>query len=257
MFTVLVALTLPFSGFNGYSAVLRSNYKKETDLSAYIFNALLIWVGSVAIVSTVYTLFSGIISKYSGFPESWLFYVVLVSASQFLMNLVLVIWQAKDEPIKYGIFRVLLTLLNIGTAIFLIVSMGLDWKGKIIGQITSFVIFGIIALFILWKRHLINFHVVKKYIKHILRYGLPLIPHVVSGVLLTMMDRIFITNMIGVSATGIYTVGYQIGMIIGVLATSFNKAWVPWLYKQLESEKGQIKRKIVQFTYLYIIGITI
>src|SRR5699024_4292434 len=86
MFTVLVALTIPLTGFNGHSAILRSYYKKKIDLPAYIYNALLILVGSSSIVLVCYWLFGGFISTYSGFPEDWLLYVVLVAVSQFIIN---------------------------------------------------------------------------------------------------------------------------------------------------------------------------
>ncbi|MDZ7692678.1 MAG: polysaccharide biosynthesis C-terminal domain-containing protein [Balneolaceae bacterium] len=70
-----------------------------------------------------------------------------------------------------------------------------------------------------------------------------------------MIDRVFITNMVNISETGIYTVGYQIGMIIGVLAGSFNKAWTPWLFEKLNEGDKAIKKKIVRFTYGYFVVI--
>lgn len=72
-----------------------------------------------------------------------------------------------------------------------------------------------------------------------------------------MTDRLFISNMVGLAATGIYTVGYQIGSIINVLATSFNNAYVPWLYEKLKENNKGTKVKIVKFTYIYFIIISI
>jgi O-antigen/teichoic acid export membrane protein len=51
------------------------------------------------------------------------------------------------------------------------------------------------------------------------------------------------------------TVGFQIGMIIGILADSFNRAWAPWLFNKLNENNPETKLKIVKFTYLYFIGI--
>ena len=57
-----------------------------------------------------------------------------------------------------------------------------------------------------------------------------LIPHAFGGGWkITSINRIFINSMIGVDATGIYTIGYQVGMIIGLLAHSFNLVWSPFL----------------------------
>jgi O-antigen/teichoic acid export membrane protein len=139
---------------------------------------------------------------------------------------------------------------------FLIVGLGYGWEGKILGQIIATVIFFSIGLIILRRYGLIIFKPKKEYIKHALNYGVPLIPHSLSTFLITMIDRVFITNMVGLSETGIYTVGYQIGMIIGVLADSFNKAWTPWLFEKLNEGHEEIKRKIVKFTYSYMFAIT-
>lgn len=59
--------------------------------------------------------------------------------------------------------------------------------------------------------------------------------------------------MVGVADAGVYTVGYQIGAIINLLATAFNRAYSPWLFKKLNQNNGQIKRKIVGYTYLYFL----
>jgi O-antigen/teichoic acid export membrane protein len=57
--------------------------------------------------------------------------------------------------------------------------------------------------------------------------------------------------MVGIADTGLYTVGYQIGAIIGLAGVAFNQAYVPWLFRKLNMNSGQDKIKIVKFTYLY------
>jgi hypothetical protein len=36
-------------------------------------------------------------------------------------------------------------------------------------------------------------------------------------------------SILGATTTGIYAVGYQLGMVLSVLAAAFNKAWSPYL----------------------------
>lgn len=253
MFLVLVALTIPFMGINGQSAVLRSYYKKNIDFPTYLFNAILVLLGSSIVVFLIYRLFAEWISLYSGFPRQWLLYVVIVSVFQYFVNLILAVWQAQEQPLKYGGFRILLTSINLGLTIVLVVGFFMGWQGMVIGKIVSVVCMGAIGLAVLFKRNLVSFTFSWGYFRHIIKYGLPLIPHVVSGVLLTMMDRLFITNMVGIEATGMYTVGYQVGMIIGVIALAFNSAWVPWFYKKLNTDSDLHKRNIVKITYAYIL----
>lgn len=256
MFVVLVGLTIPFTGLATKPAVLRSYYKKEIDFPAYVSNTLFILLFSTAGVTIIFAVFADQISEYSGFPADWLFTVIIVSSTQYVANILLVIWQAQNKPIQYGVYKIGLTALNLSIALGLIIGLGYGWEGKILGQIFATALFFVIGVIILWRYHLIKFTIVKEYISHALSYGVPLIPHSLSTFLITMIDRVFITNMVSLSETGIYTVGYQIGMIVGVLADSFNKAWTPWLFEKLNEGGTRIKKKIVKFTYAYIVGIT-
>ena len=72
-----------------------------------------------------------------------------------------------------------------------------------------------------------------------------------------MIDRVLINKMIGIEATGIYTVGYQIGMVIHLLAISFNLAWSPFLFEKLKQSESNpsIKLKLVKLTYIYNVTI--
>ena len=84
-----------------------------------------------------------------------------------------------------------------------------------------------------------------------------MIPHALSGSIISMTDRFFITSMVGLAATGVYTVGYQVGSIVNILAISFNNAYVPWLYERLKKNENTTKSKIVKFTYVYFVVIAL
>ena len=139
-------------------------------------------------------------------------------------------------------------------SLILIVGIGYTASGRIFAQLVSVFTFSLLAINFLLKKW-IKFSINKEYISNALKFGIPLIPHALSGTIISMTDRLFITNMVGISETGIYTVGYQIGMVINLLATSFNNAYVPWLYERLKSNVKNTKIKIVKFTYLYFIVI--
>jgi O-antigen/teichoic acid export membrane protein len=84
----------------------------------------------------------------------------------------------------------------------------------------------------------------------LLRFGVPLIPHVIGGVLIVQTDRLLLTNMVGLSETGLYTVAYQLVVVIEVLAVSFNSAYAPWLFRQLADPGPQTSRRLVRLTYV-------
>jgi O-antigen/teichoic acid export membrane protein len=65
----------------------------------------------------------------------------------------------------------------------------------------------------------------------------------------SLSDRIFIDRMVGTSELGVYSVGYQFGMAMGIITTAVNLTWTPWLYEKLAKATYQGKRKIVRNTY--------
>ena len=81
--------------------------------------------------------------------------------------------------------------------------------------------------------------------------GAPLLPHALGGLVIEGMDRVMITRMVGVEHTGLYSVGLQVGMLVLFVTSSFNMAWVPWLFARLKVADDAEKRRIVGVTYAY------
>lgn len=254
MFGVLVNFISPFTGLNIHGAIARMYYERETvDIKEYITNSILVLVSSTAVVSLIFYLFSDLIANVSSVPSKVLWMAILVSFSQFVTKIVLTLWQVQVKPIQYGIYQITQTALNVLLSIVLVVFVGLTWRGRIYSQLITLLIYVLIGFILLYKNCWLKFRLNKEYIKHSLRFGVPLIPHALGAVIMTMSDRIFITNMVGVETTGVYTVGYQIGMIINLFAVSFNQAYLPWLYSKLKLNIQSTKEKIVKFTYIYYV----
>jgi O-antigen/teichoic acid export membrane protein len=256
MFLVLVNFLMPLVGINIQGAISRQYFEKEeVNISQYIANALIVLFLNALIITIIISLFSREISELTHFPSKGLWMVVLVAVCQVIVQINLVIWQAQVKPFQYSVFQILQSIFNVLMTIYLVVKLGFGWEGRVQGQAIVVGLFSLISLFILWRNKWIKLNFNKRYIKHLFLFGGPLIPHAIGASIITMIDRLFITNMVGISATGVYTVGYQIGLIIGILQDSFNKAWVPWFYERLKNGDSNERRKIVKITYFYFVVI--
>jgi O-antigen/teichoic acid export membrane protein len=252
MFGVLLGLTLPFTGLNVDSSIQRQYYeKKKIELSVYIGNCLLILICSSALIFLIFYLFAEPISKLSSFPKSWLWVVIAVSISQFITFINLTLWQVQLKSRTYCSYQIAQTILNVGLSIWFVVGLGMAWQGRIQAQLFTMIAFGCLGLFLLHKGGWIKLTFSKIYIYNALSFGLPLVPHVLGGAMMTMTDRFFITNMVGLTSTGLYSVGCQVGMVISLIETSFNRAYVPWLFERLKKNKRDINEMIVKVTYVY------
>lgn len=252
-FQVLVSFISPLIGLSLNGSIAVQYYDKNgIALPKYITNCIFILLAATIFTSIFLYIFSTSVSKLVSFPAGWLWSIVVICFGQFFVQVVLTLWQIQMKPLSYGIFQILLTILNLAVALFLVITLKMNWEGRIIAQVCCDGSFGIVALILLYKNRWLSFQFDKTSIKSALRYGVPLIPHAIAGWIMSGVDRVFINNMVGVAETGRYTVGYQIAMIILLLETSFNNAWVPWLFHNLSSGDSETKIKIVKITYFYV-----
>ena len=254
MFGVLVSFAAAFIGVNTDGAIARKYFDRENiNFPTYISTCLILLIISTLLVAFVFFIGADFLVQISSVPQQWLWAVIIVCFAQFCSRILLVLWQVSINPKAYGVYQIGQTIVNLVLSLGLVIGAGYGWRGRIMGLVISSAIFALIAIFILWRNKWISQHINKDFFRSILSFGVPLIPHSVGALFITMTDRLFITNMVNIEATGLYVVGYQIGMIIGILQDSFNKAYVPWLYSKLKMNSSIEKIRIVKFTYTYFV----
>lgn len=228
---------------------------EKNDLRIYIANVLMIvFVSAIIIFFTVFV-FRNQLSAKLEIPSTWLLLGVAAVIMQFATNLNLGLWQAEQRAKPFGIYKFFQMLLNASAVLVLVVGFGLKWEGQLIGQLVVSTLFAFLSIVFIYHRGYLLFQAQKDYIVDALKFGLPLIPHALSGWFRIGVDRMFLTTLIGTSATGLYSVGYQFGMIIGIFAMTFNQAFSPFLYKKLANITEKEKLKLVKYTYAYFVGI--
>ncbi len=253
-FQVLQFIVIILVSVNVHGALARIFFEVTSkELKVYIYNLFIIIFVNFLILCFILNNFTNEVSEILNFPENWLFILGVSALFEVLTSLLLNLWRVEEKPLNYGIFQIIKITVNLTLSIILVVYCNWKWQGRLISIIGTSIIFGVITIILLAKN--IKFKINRKYIKDALGFGIPLIPHSLSGWLTTYIDRIFINSMVGIGDTGIYTVGYQIGNIIGIIASSFHQAWMPFLFKKLKEDKYQTKIKIVKLTYLYNIVI--
>ena len=108
--------------------------------------------------------------------------------------------------------------------------------GALRGMMYAFTLFFIISLPIIFRNIDFRFSFVK--LKKILRFSIPLVPAALASWVMTMIDRFLLERMIGSSIVGIYTLGYNIGMIINFLFVApVQLAWAQIMWSILKKEE--------------------
>lgn len=255
MFQVMIMIALPFIGLNSQGAIEREFFNDRYDFAEYITNAIAILSISGALIFLIFQIFGTTISLLVDFPVKFLWLVPTYCICHNVCEVLLSYWRVNNKPTTYGLFRVSRTLVEVGLSVFLVTVALKGWTGRLEGMAITAFIFGGLAIIFLFRARLMKFYWSAEQIKDILKFGVPLIPHTLGSVIMIYSDRIFITKMIGLADTGVYTVGYQVAMAISLLQSSFNLAWVPWFYEKLNQKSASINRQIVKFTYGYFLVI--
>lgn len=260
MFQVILSLSLPLTGLNVNGAISRQYFtekKTEESFALYVSSSFLIVVFATAVMTLIFNLFANQIEHWSEFPQDWM-WVVLVCAFSFnITEILLAIWQVQYKSIQYSLLKISKTIVEMGFSIGLILYLQQNWESRIYAQLIAGLLFLCVSIVLLKRIKMLVFKIKKEMIADILKFGIPLIPHVIGAVIIAMSDRLFITNMIGIAETGLYAVGFQVAQIISLIQTSFNQAWVPYFYGKLNEKKEETNLKIVKFTYMYFAGMIV
>lgn len=257
MLTVLMGIYTPFVGINLPGFVSVAYFKKNLNFSLVISTAFGLLMVSLLIAIIVTIIGRDIISDLAQFPSDWLWVVILLCFTNFFIMVLQNIQQVKGYAKEYTIIQLGQTSINLLLSLCFVVLFAMNWQGRIWAQVLTGIVFMLVAARLLYSWRLLKWQFSFDYMHKSLAFGLPLIPHALCGFFVLAADRLFISNMVGLSEVGIFSVGFSLGQAIELLGTSFNKAFSPWLYgklKDLDEGRSNDRRKIVKFSYACMIG---
>lgn len=170
-----------------------------------------------------------------------------------LIQLRLTQWQVRQKSISYGLLQIMQSLISFSITLFLILWIGLKSEGRILAIIITSAFFGCLCFYYFLKNQEIKLQPKPVFINEILRFGVPLIPHLVGLYFLRIFDRFIVNNEISIDAAGIFMVGIQISLVLQLLFTAINKAYMPWLFSNLKKQDNTINKNIVRYTYFWFL----
>lgn len=220
--------------FNGVYDNALSKFDDDRDRVTSSFLGLTMFI-TVAEAGLCF-LFRNTISSFLGLP---LEFVLLMFIDAFLTP-ALAYWTARQRfEYKYvALVAVTLakSLLTPILAIILVQSTG----GMAIGRAIAINISDLGFCGVMLVTQLIKGKVLfsKKYWKYAIKIGIPVIPHYLSGMILTQGDRIVIDKVFGKTEVGLYGLASSIGMLVQVFVSSVNSAITPWMYDRMKNGRA-------------------
>ncbi|MBQ4057556.1 MAG: oligosaccharide flippase family protein [Lachnospiraceae bacterium] len=234
LFTVFITI-------NFEASLISAKHDFEKDFSKYVFSlvALTGLIGSVWMV-----IFNGLhafITVYTNVDQMCLNSMVLYIVFSAIIN----IYQAKEryeyEYKKTVTVSLIISIVSTLLSVLLVLCMNDKLYGRVLGNVIPNVLLGVICLYLL--REEINCNYIK-YWKYALKVCLPYIPHVLAGSVLGSIDRIMIQKYWGSTSTALYSLAYNCGLMVSILALSINNAFSPWLSDKLNSNEFEEIRRV-------------
>jgi O-antigen/teichoic acid export membrane protein len=240
------------------ASVQRGKFDFKENYNQFISSVLFLGIISFAGFSIIILIFQDYFSKLLELDKILIYLLLIHSFFAFVQNFVFAKFRVEYNYKKISIIQIINSIGSILLSIFLITQIFNEnrYLGKLFGSSIPIIIFGIILLIytFLKGKKLVS----KEFWKYALIISIPLIFHNLSGIVNAQFDRILINKYIGASETGIYSFAYNVGMIITVLWTSMNQAWVPWFFEKMGKEDHINIRKRAKnfrdfFTLVYIL----
>jgi len=227
------------------SSVARAKFDYKDDFDGYISSITFLGTLTTAAFYAVVVLFMGFFSELLSIDPIYIhvMFIELLVAPSFDMI------QAKHRIQQKYKLQVILSIFISIASTFLAVLGAFYFQNKLFGrimgaEITNTVFYLIVFLYVMYRgRRIIDLSAWK----YAAVYSAPIIPHLLSNIILGSSDKVMITRMVGKEANGIYSLAYHGGLVVSTLMTSFNQAMVPWLFEKLHAGDRDTIKKVNRY----------
>ena len=246
---MIVSLPIVLMNTQGLLIIEYSKFSFEKFQTLFSLIVLISIIGFI-FLELLFFLFKSYIIDFFHIPGNYIYIIPFFVFLQVIPTIIPILFQAMKNPVSFGKYKLSLTITNVLLSLLFVIIFTWGWEGRLLGIVVAFFVFFMIGIVLIYRMDLFKFTLDKELLKTVLAYGLPLVPHSIAGTFLLMSDRVFLANMLGDNAVGIYSVAFQIASAVSIIMLSVNQAWSPNLYEQLNNNPTmEEKKNIVLQTY--------
>ncbi len=239
------------------SGLFRSFYDYDEDepRKVVVSTVLFITAANSVILFLCGLLFAGFLSELLfDSSEYRLYFVLIISTTicDMFNQIVFAVFRARQEPKKFVFLQTLSLLLRAGIIIYLVAVKGWGIKGVFVGQLIAT---GTFAMVLFW---FIRSYIVPRLslpeARKMLRYGTPLVFVGIFGFVSTYIDRFILNYYVTLDEVGLYTLAYQLGLVINILLIApLKRVWGP-VFLSVRHHDNFKEFCAKSLTYLYAIA---
>jgi len=237
-----------------HNSVYRLYYDYKTnDERAKFFGTVNIGITTLSIIGTIIVL---VLHKYVSliFKDIPFFPYFLLAILFTLINNFGEVPKAflmiKEKALTYVLIGLFQFIVTTSFVIWFVIFKGAGAIGMLKAQVLGSLLLLPYLLFLSYQNFVFKFDM--SMMTNILRYSLPSIPTIISAWILNLSDRIFIERYLSSTDVGVYSLGYKIAGVVGIIFVAFDMTYMPYFFKLANSVKQESIEKIRVINNLYI-----
>jgi O-antigen/teichoic acid export membrane protein len=259
MVTTMIGAVMMLGQSGSLTLFFRSSQTEssEDEVRSLLFSVVSFTLLYAGLVLTVLLLIGPALMPYlfrSGeIPFNPYLIVALVTAALGIpLGLLQAVNRARGQALTHTVFQLTSFCLNTGFTIYFVVALRQGALGSLKGTLVAAALLLPVALWLLGREMRPRFS--PKWLRASLTFGLPLVPHYFAGWILTFADRYMLERYRTLSEVGLYSLAYNVSMVLNLVASSINQAWGPVYYDLAATEEG--RKKLPRLTTVYAATVT-
>ncbi|MDR1753715.1 MAG: oligosaccharide flippase family protein [Eubacterium sp.] len=222
---------------------------------AYFSSILTLSFLSFISIFLLTVLFVGPISKILELSEFLIIVMVIESFSAFIIGFITsknIFYKDAHKNLIISLLTSIMSILLSILFIFNIPNVNDRYIGKILGGLLPGAVIAIYFIIVIFKEGKVFYN--KEFWKFCLPLSIPIIPHILSHVIISQSDRIMIQKLIENSdyQIGIYSFAYNFATILNTIYSALNNAWVSFYYGALKEKKiDLLNKKLINYLLLF------
>lgn len=260
LFNSYVSIFTVIFSLGAYTSVGRYYYEKKDDFKEFFGTAVIFTFLCICLSSFILIIFKEFFANLLKMNLNLITLLIPVIVIKVIDSFFTQIYQPQQKSKEIAMVQIIKSYSGFLITVFIILLLT---KEKYLGQIYSNILTGLFAsLYIIIKlKSYFKLSFNKKHFKYILNYSIPLLPYYLNTIILAQFDRIMINNYKGASDTGLYSFAYNIGMLVSLVITALNQAWMPEYFRCMDDKDYKKHdsdvRKIFNIVLIAAFGFTI
>ena len=254
LFLSLVGFLKPLVNLTIQDALKMQFYEMDREkLRVFVVSAFYISTAAALFLALPALLFGDTLAAWAKFPAAWLIAVVIATYLNANYYFFLAFNQFAEKRARFIILQFVQSLGGL-LIIAVLVSLGWNWEGVILGKITGLALACLIGF--AWLSHGLSLNFTGpsgEQVRSLMKFGLLYLPTGFGLVAVPLTDRLIISHVLGLGENGIYGVAALFGSALFVGINGFLHAWMPWLFKRLGELQDNYRKEVTVVSASFIL----